>query len=196
MTAILTNKRVIAINQDPLGRQGMRLTESPPGLGIWVKELTGSRLAIAFLRVQQKHIHEEANLDVAINFSDIKSYFPDRQWSQKFRLEEVFEDELIGTFSFRDTFGLERGNNDAATVMLVTLSLLDSERDLGVTEYHDYDDNPRWRDMHDMGKQRENRILRMELMLSCLSIFFLVLLGLRLRQCLCRRMPRFRPYNS
>jgi len=194
--AILTNKRVIAINQDPLGRQGMRLSESPPGLGIWVKELTGSRLAIAFLRVQQKHIHEEANLDVAINFSDIKSYFPDRQWSQKFRLEEVFEDELIGTFSFRDTFGLERGNNDAATVMLVTLSLLDSERDLGVTEYHDYDDNPRWRDMRDMGKQRENRILRMELMLSCLSIFFLVLLGLRLRQCLCRRMPRFRPYNS
>ena len=55
---MLLNERVIAINQDPLGRQGLKLAASPTELGIWVKELTGSRLAIAFLRVQQKQ-HDE-----------------------------------------------------------------------------------------------------------------------------------------
>lgn len=200
--AILTNRRVIAINQDALGRQGLRLSESPPGLGIWVKELTGSRLAIAFLRVQQKHIHEEADLNVSINFSDLKPYFPSLPWSRKFRLEEVFEDEFLGTFSFHDTFGLERGNIDAATVMLVTLSLLDSNPGKGPTEEEEEEGDYRWRGeeiIADMKRRKESRKndakFYKKLTLCSLAVAFLVMLGLRFRFSICRRLSSFRPFE-
>ena len=45
-TAILTNKEVIAIDQDALGRQGDRVYAEGP-MEIWTKPLTGGRTAIA-----------------------------------------------------------------------------------------------------------------------------------------------------
>jgi len=186
---ILTNRRLIAINQDPLGRQGIKLAESPPGLGIWVKELTGSRLAIAFLRVQQRQVHEESNVMENIYFSDLKPYFPILPWTQKFHLEEVFEAESIGTFTFRDTFGLERGNNDQATVMLVTLSLIEGEEE--------EETDGRMREViANMKRQKENRRsdskFYKELILFVVVVVFLVLLAFKSRLSICRRLCRFR----
>jgi len=45
---ILTDKEVIAIDQDPLGRQGYRFMEHP-GKEIWVKELSDGGWAVCFL---------------------------------------------------------------------------------------------------------------------------------------------------
>ena len=43
---ILTNREVIAINQDPLGKQGQRLSQSGH-TEIWVRELAGGAKAVA-----------------------------------------------------------------------------------------------------------------------------------------------------
>ncbi len=43
--AILTNKEVIAIDQDPLGMQGRRIRKSGP-IEVWAKRLSGSRDAV------------------------------------------------------------------------------------------------------------------------------------------------------
>ncbi len=43
--AILTNKEVIAIDQDPLGMQGRRIRKSGP-IEVWAKRLSGSRHAV------------------------------------------------------------------------------------------------------------------------------------------------------
>jgi alpha-galactosidase len=45
---ILTNKQVIAIDQDPLGKQGYRFIDHP-GKEIWVKELSNGNWAVCFL---------------------------------------------------------------------------------------------------------------------------------------------------
>ncbi|MGD0015350.1 MAG: glycoside hydrolase family 27 protein [Bryobacteraceae bacterium] len=61
---ILTNREVIAINQDPLGRQGYRFMNHP-GKQIWVKELSRGEWAVCFfndgegtvqLRVDWNHL--------------------------------------------------------------------------------------------------------------------------------------------
>jgi hypothetical protein len=39
---ILTNREVIAIDQDPLGKQGVRVAEAAPGLQVYAKTLSGS----------------------------------------------------------------------------------------------------------------------------------------------------------
>lgn len=44
---ILTNKEVIAIDQDPLGKQGYRFMQQP-GKDIWVKELSNDEWAVCF----------------------------------------------------------------------------------------------------------------------------------------------------
>jgi alpha-galactosidase len=45
--SILLNKDIIDIDQDPLGKQGIRVLRSD-GLEVWKKQLTGDRFAIAF----------------------------------------------------------------------------------------------------------------------------------------------------
>jgi alpha-galactosidase len=43
---ILLNKEIIAIDQDPLGKQGYRVMRKD-GLEVWKKELSGDRFALA-----------------------------------------------------------------------------------------------------------------------------------------------------
>lgn len=40
--AVLTNERIIAVDQDPLGLQAIKVVEPHPGLQIWVKPLAGT----------------------------------------------------------------------------------------------------------------------------------------------------------
>jgi hypothetical protein len=48
--AILTNRELIAIDQDPLGRQGTKVAEDQPGLQVYTKVLSGSgRRAVVLL---------------------------------------------------------------------------------------------------------------------------------------------------
>lgn len=53
---ILTNKEVIAIDQDPLGKQGTRFMEQP-GKQIWIKELSDNAWAICFFNETNENMH-------------------------------------------------------------------------------------------------------------------------------------------
>jgi alpha-galactosidase len=52
---ILTNKEVIAIDQDPLGKQGYQFMKHP-GKEIWVKELSDGNWAVCFLNTGDKSL--------------------------------------------------------------------------------------------------------------------------------------------
>lgn len=54
--AILTNERIIAVDQDPLGLQAIKVAEPHPGLQIWVKPLagTGHRAVLLLNRTSTK----------------------------------------------------------------------------------------------------------------------------------------------
>jgi alpha-galactosidase len=47
--AILTNREVIAVDQDPLGKQGILVWERPPELQVWSKPLSDGSWAVALL---------------------------------------------------------------------------------------------------------------------------------------------------
>lgn len=53
---ILTNKEVIAIDQDPLGKQGFRFMQHP-GKEIWAKELSNGEWAVCFLNSGENDLH-------------------------------------------------------------------------------------------------------------------------------------------
>ncbi|XP_077164167.1 alpha-galactosidase A [Paroedura picta] len=51
--ALLQNKEVIAINQDPLGKQGYRITKDHNGFELWERPLSGGAYAIAIVNRQE-----------------------------------------------------------------------------------------------------------------------------------------------
>jgi alpha-galactosidase len=51
--AILMNKDIIAIDQDPLGKQAFRVMRKD-GIEAWKKPLSGGRIALAFLNRNSK----------------------------------------------------------------------------------------------------------------------------------------------
>ncbi len=59
--AVLTDRDVIAIDQDPLGKQGWRF-RTETGREIWLKELSGGEWAVCLLNTG------EAPADLAIDF--------------------------------------------------------------------------------------------------------------------------------
>jgi alpha-galactosidase len=61
---ILTNKEVIAIDQDPLGRQGRRVKRAD-GLEVWAKELADGSRAVALLN------RTAAQADITAAWTDI-----------------------------------------------------------------------------------------------------------------------------
>lgn len=59
---ILTNKEVIALDQDPLGKQGRRIRDDGD-LEVWTKELSGNRMAVALLNKSENPVHMEFTWD-------------------------------------------------------------------------------------------------------------------------------------
>jgi alpha-galactosidase len=45
----LTNREVIAVDQDPLGKQGILVWEAPPALQVWSKPLQNGAFAVVLL---------------------------------------------------------------------------------------------------------------------------------------------------
>jgi alpha-galactosidase len=62
--AILTNREVIAIDQDPLGKQGDRVSEVGP-LEIWAKPLKGGDEAVGLFN------RNESTLPITLKLSDV-----------------------------------------------------------------------------------------------------------------------------
>ena len=77
--AILTNKEAIAIDQDKLGKEGTRFA-NPPGMQIWIKELSGGRWAVCYYNSSSEPIAAKATWD---NF-----YFMDR--TKKYSVRDVW----------------------------------------------------------------------------------------------------------
>ncbi|CAL1545948.1 unnamed protein product [Lymnaea stagnalis] len=95
---ILQNKNVIAINQDPLGNQAIRLFEFRGSISVWVKKLAkpGSA-AIGILNKDNQGTPTPYKTSFAdMGFSNTKGY----------TVKEVFENKNIGSFGLTEQFTL------------------------------------------------------------------------------------------
>ncbi len=62
--AILTDKDVIAIDQDPLGKEGYQFMEQP-GKEIWVKELSNGKWAVCFFN------NSDSKMQIRVKWSNL-----------------------------------------------------------------------------------------------------------------------------
>jgi alpha-galactosidase len=81
---ILTDKEVIAIDQDPLGKQGYRLAKDD-AKETWVKELSDGKWAVCILNTADKTI------DLTLDWKDVS--FP----KEGFKVRSVWERKDLGT---------------------------------------------------------------------------------------------------
>jgi alpha-galactosidase len=92
---ILTDREVIAIDQDPLGKQGYRYMDHP-GKQIWVKELTGGAWAVCFFNTS------DAPLPLRIDWNHLSFL------KGAFRVRDIWQKKELGTTGhseFRATVG-------------------------------------------------------------------------------------------
>jgi alpha-galactosidase len=84
ITKILTNKEVIAVDQDPLGKQGRRVRDDGD-LEVWVKELSGNRRVVALLN------RSSVPADIGVNWQEIGM-------SGKLKVRDLWQHEDLGKF--------------------------------------------------------------------------------------------------
>ena len=95
---LLTNKEVIAIDQDSLGKQGMRYMQEGEH-EIWVKPLSGGEAAVClFNRDEQPWELETALADENLSFADIIF------WQKEYKVRDLWQHKELGMASDRMTF--------------------------------------------------------------------------------------------
>ncbi len=101
---ILTNKEVIAIDQDPLGKQGYQFMKHP-GKEIWVKQLSDGKWAVCFLN------DSDSPLQIRLKWSHL--------WFLKgtYEVRDLWQKKDLGTT--KDDFAGEIASHD---VLLFRLS--------------------------------------------------------------------------
>ena len=82
--AILTDREVIAVDQDPKGIQGRRISQAGP-VQVWAKPLSGGRTAIGLINAG------ESSFPVSVNFRDIGH-------SNPVRVRDIWEHKDLGVF--------------------------------------------------------------------------------------------------
>jgi len=85
---ILTNKELIAINQDPLGKQGRRIRDDGD-LEVWKKELSGNRQAVALLNRSNNPVN-------------ITAKWKELGLKGKFKIRDLWAHKDLG--KFKDSF--------------------------------------------------------------------------------------------
>jgi len=91
ITAILTNKEIIAIDQDPLGKQGVKVRDDGDS-EVWVKQLSdGSRAVVLFNR-------SESLADITVNWNEMG--YPGHL---KAVVRDLWEKKDIGSFTEKIT---------------------------------------------------------------------------------------------
>jgi alpha-galactosidase len=93
---ILTNKEVIAINQDPLGKQGFQFMKHP-GKEIWVKEISNDAWAVCFFN------SGDVPLKIRITWSHIWIL---RGKYNKYKIRDLWQKKDLGEID------LEKGDNE------------------------------------------------------------------------------------
>ncbi|MGB7580960.1 MAG: glycoside hydrolase family 27 protein [Sedimentisphaerales bacterium] len=101
---ILTNKEVIAIDQDPLGKQGYQFMDHP-GKQIWVKELSNGCWAVCFFN----------NSDEAVKLRINWANFP--FLAGNYEIQDLWKKQNVGT-----TAKNFEGKVDALDVILVKMT--------------------------------------------------------------------------
>ncbi|RUS81951.1 hypothetical protein EGW08_010296 [Elysia chlorotica] len=93
--ALLLNKNIIAINQDPLGNQAIRLFEVPGSLSVWVKKLASGGLAIGILNVNNQGTPQKYTTAFSdLGFTNKNGYVA----------REAFENKLLGKYALDEKF--------------------------------------------------------------------------------------------
>jgi len=113
--AILTNKELIAINQDKLGIQGFKYS-AEDGLEVWVKPLADGNWAITFLN------RSEATKKV--NFDWKKHTIKDTDFNMEanlattiYKIKDLWKNTMIG--STKKAFSAEIPSHDVITLKLI-----------------------------------------------------------------------------
>ena len=102
---ILTNKEMIAIDQDPLGKQGRRVRQlADDDLEVWVKELSGNRRAVALLN------RSSVPADINVKWEEIGM-------NGKRKVRDLWQHEDLG--KFKDSFTGKNIASHEAVVLLV-----------------------------------------------------------------------------
>lgn len=83
---ILTNKELIAINQDVLGKQGFKI-EDFGNFEIWQKPLDNGDMAICFFN------REITNKNYEINWANIKI----KDFEGRYKIKDLWKNEVVGT---------------------------------------------------------------------------------------------------
>lgn len=82
--AVLTNREVIAVDQDPRGIQGRRISQTGP-VEVWAKPLSHGRMAVGLFN------SGESPLPVSVNFSELG-------YSHPVRIRDLWEKKNLGIF--------------------------------------------------------------------------------------------------
>jgi len=84
---ILTNKEVIALDQDALGRQAVKITDTGD-YEIWVKELSGGELAVAFFNRGESSITTKVRWGYFLRKFKLKN--------DKYFLKDLWKNKIVG----------------------------------------------------------------------------------------------------
>ena len=84
---ILLNKEVIAVDQDNLGKQGFKFRDDGD-FEIWVKELSGDKVAVCLLNRSEKE------MKVSVNLEHILARF--NQFNEKYTVRDLWKHKNIG----------------------------------------------------------------------------------------------------
>lgn len=82
--AVLTNREVIAVDQDPLGIQGRRISQVGP-VQVWAKPLSRGRMAVGLIN------SGESSLPASVNFRELG-------YSHPVRVRDLWEQKDLGVF--------------------------------------------------------------------------------------------------
>lgn len=101
---ILTNREIIAINQDPSGKQGKRIRDDGE-LEVWCKELSGNRKAIALFN------RADVTTDISISWKELGI-------SGRHKVRDLWKGKNLG--SYRKSFSGRDIRPHEAMVLLIT----------------------------------------------------------------------------
>lgn len=100
---ILTNKEVIAINQDSLGKQGRRIIKDGD-IEVWIKELSGDQWAVALFNRSDKPA------DITVSWKEINK-------KGKLKVRDLWQHKNLG--KHKDSFTGKQIPSHSAMVLLI-----------------------------------------------------------------------------
>ena len=83
---ILRNKEIIAVDQDVMGKQGIRVTPFEEQRSVWARPLANGDIAVAL------HNHGDEVVDIPLDFAIVGT-------ANKYSIRDLYEHEELGVFT-------------------------------------------------------------------------------------------------